>query len=104
MAELCSGNMPIDIIRYTGRNGQDFLMMSNSNKTLIRIDVAEIPKIKEGFTEPMPDGQYTIGLPHDVISGQGITQIDNLNDSNILILQRQPNGNLDLRSLQIRRS
>ena len=103
LAEFGSGNMPIDIIRYTGTDGNDYLMMSNSSKTLIRINPAEIPKIKEGYTEPMPEGQYTIGLPHDVLSGQGITQMDNLNGNNILILQRQANGQLDLRSLRIRR-
>ena len=78
--------------------------MSNSSKTLIRIDPENIDLQEKGLTEPMADGQYTIGLKHDVLSGQGISQIDNLNSNNILILQRQANGNLDLRSLRIRRS
>lgn len=103
LAEFGSGNMPVDIVRYTGNGGKEYLMMSNSNKTLIRIDPQEIRNVKDGYNEPMPEGQYTIGLPHDVVSGQGISHIDNLNSNNLLILQRQPNGRLDLQSLRIRR-
>lgn len=104
LAEFGSGNMPIDIISYTNRFDENMLMMSNTSKTLIRIDPKNINVNEEGLTEPMTKGQYTIGLEHDVLSGQGITQIDNLNANNILILQRQPNGTLDLRSLPLRRS
>ncbi|MEO1258891.1 MAG: hypothetical protein AAFZ15_08830 [Bacteroidota bacterium] len=103
LAEFGSGNMPIDIISYKSGD-QPMLLMSNSNKTLIRINPAKIDVGEKGLTEPMPEGAYTIGLDHDVLSGQGITQIDNLNSNNILLLQRQPNGTLALRSMRIRRS
>ena len=103
LAEFGSGNMPVDIVRYTGNGDKEYLVMSNSNKTLIRIDPEQIRNMKKGLTEPMADGQYTTGLPHDVLSGQGISHIDNLNGNHILILQRQPNGRLDLQSLRMRR-
>ncbi len=103
LAEFGSGNMPIDIIKYKSA-GKDMLMMSNSSKTLIRINPADIDVNEKGLTEPMQKGQYTVGLKHDVLSGQGVTQIDNLNSNNILLLQRQRNGTLDLLSLPIRRS
>lgn len=102
LAEFGSGNMPIDIIRYNS-NGKDMFLMSNSAKTLIRINPENIPLQEKAITEPLADGQYTSGMPHDVLSGQGVTQMDNLNSNYILMLQRQPNGNLDLRSLRIRR-
>lgn len=102
LAEFGSGNMPIDIVRYES-GGREYFMMSNSAKALIRIDAANISKQEKGLTEPLPDGQYTAGLPHDVLSSVGITQIDNLNASNIMTLQRRPNGNLDLRSVRVRR-
>ena len=104
LAEFGSGNMPIDIIQYKNSEDKEMLMMSNSSKTLIRINPEDIDVNAAGLTEPMAEGQYTIGLKHDVLSGQGITQIDNLNSNNILILQRQRNGRLDLRSARIRRS
>jgi hypothetical protein len=102
LAEFGSGNIPVDIIRYQGKD-KEYLMLSNNSKPLIRIDPDKIAKQKKGLTKPMPEGQYTIGLPHDVLSGMGITHIDNLNSNNILALQRLGNGTLSLNSLRIRR-
>lgn len=102
LAEFGSGNMPIDIIRYQSR-GKDYLMMSSNSKALIRIDPENITNQKEGLTEPLPDGKYTLGMPHDVLSLVGVTHIDNLNSNNILTLQRMPNGNLNIGSVRLRR-
>ncbi len=95
LAEFGSGNMPIDIITYQ-KNGKDYLLMSNSSKALIRVNPNDIPKQAKGLTEPLEDGQYTVGLPHDVLSKVGITQIDNYNAEHIMLLQRMPNGQLNL--------
>ena len=103
LAEFGYGNLPIDIIRYTNSHDKDMLMLSGSSKALIRIDPADISTEEKGLTEPMADGEYTAGLEHDVLSSVGVTQLDNLNSHHLLTLQRRPNGNLDLRSLRIRR-
>ena len=97
LAEFGFGNMPIDIIAYESK-GRNYLLMSNTAKALIRIDVADISKQDKGLTEPLEDGQYAVGLEHDVLSAVGVTHIDNLNEDNILIMQRMPNGALYLRS------
>lgn len=98
LGEFGFGNMPIDIVGYTAR-GKGAIMMSNSSKALIRIDPADISKQKKGLTEPLKEGQYTVGLPHNVWSVVGVTQLDNLNDDYLLALQRMPNGHLNLRAL-----
>ena len=97
LGEFGLGNMPIDIISYQSK-GKDYLLMSNSAKALIRINPENIKKQKNGLTEPLKDGEYTVGLEHDVLSAVGITEIDNLNEEHVLILQRMPNGALYLRS------
>ena len=97
LAELGYSNMPIDIIRYDN-NGKEYLLMSNTSKALIRIDPDDIPKQKEGLTAPLKDGEYALGLEHDVLSRIGISQIDNLNKKHVLVLQRMPNGLLNLRT------
>ena len=102
LAEFGSGNMPIDLVSYKGAD-KDYIMMSSNSKALIRIDPVNIAKQKKGLTKPMPPGQYTIGMKHDVLSGVGISHIDNLNSHNLLALQRAPNGHLNLQSLRIRR-
>lgn len=95
LGEFGSGNMPIDIISIN--NGQkEYLVMSNSNKALIRVDPENITKYEKGTTEPLKEGQYTSGLPHDVLSRVGVSQLDNYNADHILALQRMPNGKLNL--------
>jgi hypothetical protein len=102
LAEFGSGNMPIDIIACE-IGGRKYLLMSNSSKALIRIDPENIAKQEKGLTEPMADGQYTVGMPHDVLSNVGVSQLDNLNAAYVLAVQRQPNGNLDLFPIQTKR-
>lgn len=95
LGEFGFGNMPIDIITYK-QGDKDYILMSNTSKALIKIDPEDIPKIKEGLTEPLKDGEYAVGLEHSVLSRVGITHIDKLNEENILTLQRMPNGDLNL--------
>lgn len=100
LAEFGDGNLPIDIIAAEIR-GKKYILMSNSSKALIRIDPENLAGQKE-LTEPRVSNQYTSGLPHDVLSNVGISQLDNLNDHYVLALQRQPNGSLDLWPIQIK--
>ena len=96
LGEFGFGNMPVDIIAYQNK-GKAFLLMSNMSKALIRIDPQEIPK-QEALTKPLEEWEYTVGLPHEVLSRVGVTQMDNLNEDNVLVLQRSLNGTLNLRS------
>ena len=96
LGEFGFGNMPVDIIAYQNK-GKAFLLMSNMSKALIRIDPEDIPR-QEALTHPLKEWEYTVGLPHEVLSRVGITQMDNLNEDNVLVLQRSLNGTLNLRS------
>ena len=96
LGEFGFGNIPVDIIHYKNK-GKDYILMSNNSKALIRIDPNDIPS-QEALTTPLKDGEYAVGIPHAVLSRVGITQIDNLNEKNVLVLQRMPNGQLNLRS------
>ena len=101
LAEFGFGNMPIDIIHFK-KKGKDRILMSNTSKALIRINAEDIPKQKKGLTEPLKEGEYTVGLPHNVWSVVGVSQMDNLNEEHVLVLQRMPNGFLNLRSLPLK--
>lgn len=96
LGEFGFGNIPLDIIHYKNK-GKDYILMSSFSKALIRIDPEDIPTQK-ALTEPLKDGEYAVGIPHDVLSRVGVTHIDNLNEKNVLVLQRMPNGQLSLRS------
>lgn len=96
LGEFGFGNIPLDIIHYKNK-GKDYILMSSFSKALIRIDPADIPS-QAALTEPLKDGEYTVGIPHDVLSRVGVTHMDNLNEKHVLVLQRMPNGELSLRS------
>lgn len=98
LAEFGFGNMPIDIVAYTAR-GKGAIMMSNTSKALIRINPENISQQKEGLTEPLKEGEYAVGMPHNVWSVVGVSHLANLNEDHLLALQRMPNGHLNLRSL-----
>lgn len=102
VAELGSGNRPLDMISYD-RDGKDFILLANSNRTLMKIDPADIEAMKEGITTPVEGRYETAGVEYISIAQVGVQQIDNLNDEHVLVLQRMGNGSLDLRSLQKRR-
>lgn len=98
LAEFGFGNMPIDIVAYTAR-GKGAIMMSNTSKALIRINPEDIKQQKEGLTEPLKEGEYAVGMPHNVWSVVGVSHLANLNEDHLIALQRMPNGHLNLRSL-----
>ena len=102
VAELGSGNRPLDMIAY-GQDGKDFILLANSNRTLMKIDPADIEATKEGITTPVEGRYETAGVEYIAIAQVGVQQIDNLNDEHVLVLQRMGNGSLNLRSLQKRR-
>lgn len=98
IGELGWGNQPIDMITYKNKDGKEYLLMSNTAKAMIRIDPADIANQKEALTAVLQDGEYALGLKHDVMSGTGISQLDNLNAKHLMLLQRMPNGLLSLRT------
>ncbi len=102
LAEFGPGNMPIDIIRMQ-KEGKEFILMSSSSKALIRISPSEIAKYnKKGLTGPLEAGQFAVGMDHAVLSKVGITQIDNYNEDHVLLLQRMPNGLLNLHTYPVK--
>lgn len=96
LGEFGFGNIPLDILHYKNK-GKDYILMSSFSKALIRIDPEDIPTQKS-LTEPLAEGEYTVGIAHDVLSRVGVTHMDNLNSKHVLVLQRMPNGQLSLRS------
>ncbi|MDN5203093.1 hypothetical protein QQ008_17015 [Fulvivirgaceae bacterium BMA10] len=96
LAELGARNMPLDIIAFK-KNGKNKILIANTSRSLMSIDVEDIEKQKEAVTHDV-EGLNTAGVPYMALPAVGVMQIDNLNDDFVLGLQRMPNGSLDLRS------
>ncbi len=93
LAELGSGNYPLDMVSYT-TGGRDRVLIANSNLPLMVIEAADIAAF-EGEINAKPEG-YLAGVPYEPRSGSGILQLEVLDPEHFVALQRMPGGTLDL--------
>lgn len=97
VAELGAGNSPLDMISYE-KGGQTYFLMSNSNRPVMRIKYDDIANFKETMTEPVPVFAETEGVPYDNLPFPYVLQMDKLDATNVVYLQRTSDGDLILRT------
>src|SRR5262249_23652038 len=84
IAELGNHNRPLDMIVYQ-KNGQDFLLVANSSRGIMKISTDQIDKA-EGITTPVSDKN---GLTYETIEGwTGVDQLDLLDQTHALVVRR----------------
>lgn len=94
VAEMGSGNTPIDMISL--QNGNDwFLMMANTKHPVAKVDYKNIAAFESTLTEPVKGGG-TAGVQFTATPLTGVLQMDKLDDKQVLILQKKSNGDVDL--------
>jgi len=98
VAEFGSGNAPIDMILIRVGDTEKILM-SNSMLPLLSFDPADLSR-HPAITDKVPT--YTYGVPYVPMAGVGIQHIDNYGETLVAMLQRSPNGRLDLTALPVR--
>ena len=92
VAELGASNTPIDIVSFK-RDGQEYVIVSNTQHGLIKIACKDIDRL-ESLTEP----QGPVGVPRERLPHKGVGRMANLNGSYVLMMQKDEQGNTDLRS------
>ena len=92
VAELGSGNTPLDMVSYV-RDGQEYLLVSNVRYPLVKIASSDIHR-QESLTEH----REPIGVPRETLPQQGVGLMANLNGSYVLMMQMDDAGNVHLRS------
>jgi hypothetical protein len=98
LAELGGGNRPLDMVAFT-KEGQRRLLIANSDRTLMSMSAKDIEKATP-MTKPVDAAYVSGGVPYVSIAQIGITQLDNLNDGFVVVVQRDINdGTLNLRSI-----
>jgi len=86
VAELGSGNQPIDMITYE-QGGKNYLLLSNSSRGVMKITTQEIEK--QNLTAPVSKTQQKAGLTYDTIASlEGTTQLDKLGNDRALCLTK----------------
>lgn len=92
VAELGSGNTPVDIVSYS-REGEEYLLVSNTRHPLIKIACKDVDG-QESLTQP----KEPVGVPREALPHQGVGHMANLNGSYVLMLQQDESGSVSLRS------
>ena len=97
VAELGSGNSPLDMISYT-KEGKQYFLMSNNNRPVMRFDYEDIAGFKDTLTEPVEEFAVATGVPYDNLPFPHVLQMDLLDAGNVLYVQRTVTGDVLLRS------
>ena len=95
IAELGSGNSPIDIVSFK-KDGELKLFMSNTNRPIMRMNFSDIKNFKETLTTPVKEFGKDVGLTYDNLPFVNVHQFDNLDNDNVLILRSRRDGILYL--------
>ena len=97
IAELGNHNRPIDMIVYQ-KDGKDYLFMTNNSRGVMKIPtegVGSAPPI----TTPVPDKQ---GIGYETIASlKGAEQMDQLDDQHAVLLIKDSNGSMNLKTVEL---
>ncbi len=101
LAELGGGSRPLDMITYK-KNGENFVLIANSNRTVFKMKVSDIEK-SQPLTTPVDGIFVSSGTPFVATGYIGVLHIDNLNSKYIAAVQRDiETGELNLVSITLR--
>ena len=95
VAELGSGNTPLDMVSYV-RDGEEFLLVSNARHPLMKIACKDIDR--QG---PLTQPNEPMGVPRQTLPHQGVGRMANLKDSHVIMIQQDDAGRIHLRSHDI---
>ena len=97
IAELGNRNRPLDMVVYR-RDGKDFVLMANSSRGVMKIDLSEIEE-QEGIITPVRGGG-TAGLNYETIEDlKGVKQLDRFGTNHALVLVASEDGKEHLRTI-----
>ncbi|WP_420151867.1 hypothetical protein, partial [Spirosoma sp.] len=95
VAEMGSGNQPLDIVTLT-KGGESFLVMANSNRPVFKVSHKNLEAYQGALTTPVAENFATAGVNFVSLPLTNVLQLDKLDDSRMILLQRRSDGNLDL--------
>jgi len=95
VGEFGAGNSPVDMITLK-KEGNSYLFMANTNRPVMRVNYKNIESYEGTLTEPIKESYGTAGVSFINLPTVNVLQMDKLDDTQVLILQRKANGDLDL--------
>lgn len=92
VAEMGSGNTPIDMLTL-GNGNEAYLLMANTRHPVARVDYKSIAAFEGTLSEPV---KGTAGVNFTATPTTNVLQMDKLNDTQVVMLRKQTNGDIDL--------
>ncbi len=97
VAELGNWNTPLDIIEME-KEGDRYILLANTARALMKIKMSDIESFGNSLTERIAERGGTAGVDFIALPFVYVLQLDRLNDQQFLMLQRQADGSLRLRT------
>ncbi len=94
VAEMGSGNSPLDMITLT-KGDKSYLIMANSNRPVFRVNFKNIESFEGSLTTPVVGNFETEGVKFVNMPVTNVIQMDKMDD-HMIMLQRTVSGSLDL--------
>ena len=95
VAELGNWNTPLDIIEME-KEGERYVLMANSNRALMKIKVSNIEGFGDSLTERVQERAGTAGVDFINLPFVNVQQLDKLNETTFVMIQRGADGVLGL--------
>ncbi|MBD2702971.1 hypothetical protein IC229_20155 [Spirosoma sp. BT702] len=95
VAEMGSGNSPLDMV-ILKKGNESFLLMANSNRPVFKVKYKSLEDYQGALTTPVTESFATAGVDFVSLPVTNVIQLDKLDDSRMVLLQRRSNGSLDL--------
>jgi hypothetical protein len=95
VAEMGSGNSPLDMITMK-KGGESFLLMANSSRPVFKVKYKNIEAFQGTITTPVEENFATSGVDFVSLPVVNVLQLEKLDESQFILLQRKANGDLDL--------
>ncbi len=95
VAEMGSGNSPLDMIMLK-KGDESFLLMANSSRPVFKVRYKNLEAYQGSLTTPVEESFATAGVDFVSLPVTNVVQLDKLDDSRMVLLQRRSTGSLDL--------
>lgn len=95
VAELGNWNTPLDMI-VMEKEGSSYLLMANTARAVMKIKLDDVKDFNGSLTERVQERSGTAGVPFIALPFVNVQQLDQLDDSRFVMLQRRADGDLQL--------
>ncbi|MEZ4902429.1 MAG: hypothetical protein R2822_12065 [Spirosomataceae bacterium] len=97
IAEFGAGNSPLDMITMK-KGDESFLIMANSDRPVMKVKYKDMETYQGTLSEPIKENYSTAGVPYVSFPMVNVLQLDKLDETQFVFMQRRSNGDLDIRT------